>query len=158
MTSPMEYFAETTEAFFSRNDFFLFTRDELKQHDPEMEKLLERFWNSTVPSRGSSQVKPPPPELKLPTFCKKCLEADGYPIVASEKVNDYALKEAAYLVNLMLAKRPDVRAAMITSGSRLCIIAHDEFTTDLPEWAKTHAFPPPLIPVGFAKNPLALRL
>ena len=36
----------------------------------------------------------------------------------------------------MLAQRPDVRAAMIKSGSRLCIIAHNEFTTDLPEWAK----------------------
>ena len=136
MTNPMEYFAETTEAFFSRNDFFPFTRDELKQHDPEMFKLLEQLWSPTVPSRGSSQVKPPPPELKLPAFYKKYLEADGYPIVASEKVNDYALKEAAYLLNLMLAKRPDVRAAMIKSGSRLCIIAHDEFTTDLPEWAK----------------------
>ena len=44
MTNPMEYFAETTEAFFSRNDFFPFTRDELKQHDPEMEQLLERLW------------------------------------------------------------------------------------------------------------------
>ena len=28
MTNPMEYFAESTEAFFSRNDFFPFTRDE----------------------------------------------------------------------------------------------------------------------------------
>ena len=80
-------------------------------------------------------VDPPPPELKVPSFYKKYLDADGYPIVASEKVNDYALKEAAYLVNLMLAKRPDVRAAMVKSGSRLCIIAHNEFTTDMPEWA-----------------------
>ena len=44
MTSPMEYFAESTEAFFSRNDFFPFTRAELKQHDPQMEKLLVRLW------------------------------------------------------------------------------------------------------------------
>ncbi len=44
MTNPMEYFAETTEAFFSRNDFFPFTRDELKQHDPEMFVLLARLW------------------------------------------------------------------------------------------------------------------
>ena len=136
MTSPMEYFAETTEAFFSRNDFFPFTRDELKRHDPEMEKLIERLWGSSTPSGKTSQVKSPPPELKVPTFYTKYLNADGYPIVASEKVNDYALKEAAYLVNLMLAKRPDVRAAMIKSGSRLCIIAHNEFTTDLPEWSK----------------------
>jgi hypothetical protein len=45
MTSPQEYFAESTEAFFSRNDFFPFTRDELKKHDPEMYELLERLWN-----------------------------------------------------------------------------------------------------------------
>lgn len=45
MTNPMEYFAETSEAFFSRNDFFPFTRDELKQHDPEMFALLERLWS-----------------------------------------------------------------------------------------------------------------
>ena len=44
MTNPMEYFAESTEAFFSRNDFFPFTRAELKQHDPQMEKLLVRLW------------------------------------------------------------------------------------------------------------------
>jgi hypothetical protein len=44
LTNPMEYFAETTEAFFSRNDFFPFTRAELHQHDPEMEKLLKRVW------------------------------------------------------------------------------------------------------------------
>jgi hypothetical protein len=47
MTNPMEYFAETTEAFFSRNDFFPFNRDELKQHDPEMEELLARLWGVT---------------------------------------------------------------------------------------------------------------
>jgi len=45
MNSPQEYFAETTEAYFSRNDFFPFTRDELKRHDPEMEELLRRLWD-----------------------------------------------------------------------------------------------------------------
>jgi hypothetical protein len=45
MTSPQEYFAESTEAFFSRNDFFPFTRDELRKHDSEMDELVERLWN-----------------------------------------------------------------------------------------------------------------
>ena len=49
MTSPMEYFAETTEAFFSRNDFFPFTRDELTRHDPEMFKLLAKLWGGMQP-------------------------------------------------------------------------------------------------------------
>jgi hypothetical protein len=47
MTNPMEYFAESTEAFFSRNDFYPFTRDELKRHDPEMEQLLAKLWGVT---------------------------------------------------------------------------------------------------------------
>lgn len=81
------------------------------------------------------KVVAPPAELKVDPFHKKYISAHGYPIVASERVNDYALKEAAYLVNLMLDKRPDVREAMIKSGSRLCIIAYNEFTTDLPEFA-----------------------
>jgi len=45
MTNPMEYFAECSEAFFTRNDFFPFTRDELKRHDPAMFALLEKLWN-----------------------------------------------------------------------------------------------------------------
>ena len=35
-----------------------------------------------------------------------------------------------------LAHRPDVREAMIRSGSRLIVMAHDEFTTDVPEHSK----------------------
>jgi hypothetical protein len=85
------------------------------------------------------EVKPPPAALGVPDFYKKYVDADGYPIVASEKVNDYALKEAAYLVTQMLAHRPDVKRAMIESGSRLCIIGVTEFTTDLPEFAHLRA-------------------
>ena len=44
MTNPMEYFAESTEAYFSRNDFFPFTREELKKHDPEMAELVAKLW------------------------------------------------------------------------------------------------------------------
>jgi len=47
MTNPMEYFAELTEAFFSRNDFFPFTREELHRHDPEMENLLAKLWGES---------------------------------------------------------------------------------------------------------------
>ncbi|MBI3880849.1 MAG: zinc-dependent peptidase [Verrucomicrobia bacterium] len=72
----------------------------------------------------------------VPAFYTQRVEAHGYPIVASAKVNPYALKEAAYLADMMLAKRPDVREAMIQSGSRLCILAWNEFTTDQPEFAR----------------------
>lgn len=82
--------------------------------------------------KATSPIGPPPASLKLSPFYKKYISAKGYPIVSSEKVSDYALKEAAYLVNMMLAERPDVRQAMIDSQSRLAIMAYTEFTTDIP--------------------------
>jgi hypothetical protein len=87
-------------------------------------------------------IGPPPAELEAPNFYQKYIDADGYPIVASERVNDYALREAAHLVKLLLAHRPDVKRAMVESGSRLLIIAHNEFTTDMPEhaWLKPKDF------------------
>ena len=45
LSNPQEYFAESTEAFFGTNDFFPFTREELKEHDPEMFHLLTKIWN-----------------------------------------------------------------------------------------------------------------
>lgn len=44
LTNPMEYFAESTEAYFSKNDFYPFNKEELIAHDPVMFKLLTRLW------------------------------------------------------------------------------------------------------------------
>lgn len=49
MTNHKEYFAECSEAFFGRNDFFPFTREQLEAHDPQMFKLLARLWNAPLP-------------------------------------------------------------------------------------------------------------
>lgn len=76
----------------------------------------------------------PPDEKGIPSFYTQRVSASGFPIVASEKVNPYALKEAVYLADMMLAKRPDVLEAMVKSGARLSILAWNEFTTDQPEW------------------------
>ena len=46
MTTPMEYFAETTEAFFGQNDFFPYHRKELEVHDPEMVAVLKKLWGA----------------------------------------------------------------------------------------------------------------
>jgi hypothetical protein len=72
----------------------------------------------------------------VPVFYTQFVSAHGFPIVASAKVSPYALQEAAYLVNMMLAQRPEVREAMIKSGARLCLMAYNEYTTDLPEFIR----------------------
>jgi hypothetical protein len=43
-SSPMEYFAEATEAFFGVNDYFPFVRSELQRYDPRAHNLLEKVW------------------------------------------------------------------------------------------------------------------
>ena len=59
MTDPQEYFAESTEAFFSTNDFFPFTRGELRRHDPEMFALLEKLWGIPETREQWSQFRGP---------------------------------------------------------------------------------------------------
>jgi hypothetical protein len=48
MSSPMEYFAECSEAFFSTNDFFPFSREQLAKHDPQMCEVLNKLWGCAV--------------------------------------------------------------------------------------------------------------
>jgi hypothetical protein len=44
-TNHKEYFAEATESFFYRNDFYPFTAAELNEHDPGAYQLMKRIWN-----------------------------------------------------------------------------------------------------------------
>ena len=44
MTDHKEYFAEATEAYFYRNDFYPFVAAELKKHDPALYELMARTW------------------------------------------------------------------------------------------------------------------
>jgi tRNA U38,U39,U40 pseudouridine synthase TruA len=44
LNNDQEYFAETTEAYFGKNDFHPFTRDELKEFDPDGYALMREIW------------------------------------------------------------------------------------------------------------------
>ena len=44
MNNQMEYFAESTESYFDRNDFEPFDRAELQAKDPGMLKVVEKVW------------------------------------------------------------------------------------------------------------------
>jgi hypothetical protein len=71
----------------------------------------------------------------LAAFYQKYLDAEGIPVIGSEKVDDAALVMAAEVVVQMLAHRADVHAAMEARGAYVGIMAHDEVTTDIPEHA-----------------------
>lgn len=53
MTNEMEYFAELSEAYFGRNDFEPFTRDELRVFDPEGYGMVERMWGLSAEELAS---------------------------------------------------------------------------------------------------------
>src|SRR5260221_2540203 len=56
MTDHKEYFAECTEAFFGRNDYFPFTHDELESHDPTIFKVLKQVWKTPVSSAAAKPL------------------------------------------------------------------------------------------------------
>ncbi len=47
-TNQMEYFAESTEAYFGTNDFYPFVRSELMTYDQETFALMEKIWGKPV--------------------------------------------------------------------------------------------------------------
>ena len=86
---------------------------------------------------GEARVTPVPRDvranLRLAPFYTKYVDAGGIPIVASNKVTDFALLEARYLVLQMIGHRPDLLAAIAGSRVRLAVMSPTELTTDIPE-------------------------
>lgn len=114
-------------------------------YTPEMRaEMLAWFarWLRPQPTQTTVQrstVGPIPPGVSLDPFYKKHTDALGIPIVSSEKVPDAALLVARDIVIHMLAKRPDVREALVARKMRVVVMAQSESTTDLPEqrnWKK----------------------
>lgn len=95
---------------------------------------------AALPAIGSVSVGPVPAaereRLTLDGFYTQYARAaEGIPVVASARVQPEAVAEAAWLISRMLAKRPDVARAIARSPVRFVVMAHDEFTTDVPEHA-----------------------
>jgi len=83
MASPMEYFAESSEAFFSTNDFFPFHREQLARHDPDMFTLLKSLWGETI--------DPPTIETLDAAFETQLPGPDGKPADPSKPVKVYIM-------------------------------------------------------------------
>ncbi len=68
-------------------------------------------------------------------FYTQQVDAGGLPVLASARVDPLALQAAAQVVQGMLARRADLLAVLRAGGVRVAVIARDELTTDLPEYA-----------------------
>jgi hypothetical protein len=81
-------------------------------------------------------VTAPPDSLKISSFYKKYINANGIPIVSSWRVPDSALYKAYEIVCFMTNDLPKkVLAQMCKAGARVGIMARYEGTTDIPEHA-----------------------
>ncbi len=69
-------------------------------------------------------------------FYRQWIDVDGYPVVASENVNPYALKEAAWLIWHLTRHRPDVLQAMVRQEAGFIVIAYKEMLTQIPEYTE----------------------
>lgn len=81
----------------------------------------------------------PPPHLRQ-GFYQKYLDADGIPILSSNKVPDGALYRVRFIVREMLSRVPAARDKLIANKVRIGILAAEkphqnkEVTRDLPEY------------------------
>ena len=84
----------------------------------------------------------PPPTVRekfgMSPFYQQWIDVEGFPIVASEKVNPHAIREAAWLVKHMVGHRPDLLHALAKNSVRFSIMAYDEMTTQIPEHSDLH--------------------
>jgi hypothetical protein len=107
------------------------------------------------PARRGSASAPvstlpgPPRAFALDPFYRKYVDADGIPVVASERVSDRALFAAREVVLHMVHKRPDVRAHVVEGFVLVAVMAPDEQTLDIPEHADLGAFPTDTPGVGW---------
>ena len=87
----------------------------------------------------------PPPAVvrdfyELDPYYEQWINVGGLPVIASAKVNPYALKEAAWLIEKMIGHRPDVLRAMVANKARFSVIPYTEVITEIPEY---HSDPRP---------------
>ena len=92
---------------------------------------------ATAQSVNILEPIPPPATIRktfdLDPFYEQWLDVEGLPVVASARVNPYAVKEAAWLIRQMIGHRQDVLQALAQNNVRFVVMAHNELTTQIPE-------------------------
>ena len=89
---------------------------------------------------GDNIPKPAPPPavvrefFELDPYYEQWINVRGLPVIAPAKVNPYAIKEAAWIIEKMIGHRPDVLRAMVSNKARFSVVAHTDIITEIPEY------------------------
>ncbi len=104
----------------------------LKSTPPEVPFATIPFDITNIP-----EPVPPPKEVRdffdLDPFYQQWINVEGFPVLASEKVSPYALKEAAWQIYHISRHRPELLQIMTQRRIRFSIIAYNEVPSDIPE-------------------------
>ena len=81
---------------------------------------------------------PPPQAVRdffdLDSFYQQWINVGGFPVLASEKVNPYAVKEAAWVIYQMIGHRGDILEVLALRRKRFTVLAVTESFSDTPEY------------------------
>ena len=104
-----------------------------------IDTYLQQLPKANSVNRDNIPEPVPPPTVvrdffELDPFYEQWINVEGLPVIASAKVNPYALKEAAWLIKKMIGHRQDVLRAMVGNKARFSVIAHTEIITEIPEY------------------------
>ena len=95
------------------------------------------FGNVPFDVNNVPEPVPPPQAVRdffdLDPFYQQWINVEGFPVLASEKVSPYALKETAWEIKQMIGHRSDILKALARFRLRFVLIAHDEVASDVPD-------------------------
>jgi len=89
----------------------------------------------SLEKENNIKVTSVPASLHINSFYKKYVDANGIPVISSEKVHDEALLKAREIIICMLSKRKDIVRKMVEKGCKVMILGQKEEVCDLPEYA-----------------------
>ena len=111
--------------------------DHFEVHIVEFTPADVPFANVSFDINNVPEPVPPPQAVRdffeLDPFYQQWINVDGFPILASEKVSPYAVKEVAWEIKQVIGHRSDILKALAKFRLRFVLIAHDEVASDVPD-------------------------
>ena len=103
-----------------------------------VETVKVRLYRARKRLRAEEELSPPAirKTFDLDPFYQQWIDVEGFPVIASAKVNPYAVKEAVWIVRQMIGHRPDILRVQANHQERLSVLAIDESMANLPEYER----------------------